>query len=143
MSLLPTSEDKFNELLARAKSNSLWINEIEKEKEQLINALRSIDNHIRLTSEPIPYIIEELKKILPDYNGTRICVGDILHIGEGSNNNECTNVVAVFENNMGVMGLGSTPLSKLNILSIVQSHKELKSGDELYNGYFKVKEFIK
>ncbi len=73
-----------------------------------------------------------------EFNGVKICVGDIVHVGEGSNNNECTNVVAVFGNNMGVMGLGATPLSKLNIISIVQSHKVLKEGDSLYNGYFDV-----
>lgn len=32
-----------------------------------LQALRDIDTHIRSTPTPIPYIIEELKKILPEY----------------------------------------------------------------------------
>lgn len=77
-----------------------------------------------------------------EFNGVKICVGDIVHVGEGSNNIECKNVVAVFGNKIAVMGLGATPLSQLNIISIVQSHNVLKAGYRLYNGYFDVEEFI-
>lgn len=77
-----------------------------------------------------------------EINGVKICVGDIVHVGKGSNNNECTNVVLIFGNNIAVMGLGATPLSQLNIISVVQSHNVLKAGDRLYNGYFDVEEFI-
>ena len=44
---------------------SLW-----KEKEKVKKyeeALRKIDNHIRLTPEPTKYIVGELKKSLPEY----------------------------------------------------------------------------
>ena len=37
------------------------------ESEELIEALREIDTHIRSTSEPVPYIIETLKRVLPEY----------------------------------------------------------------------------
>jgi hypothetical protein len=33
----------------------------------LLDALREIDTHIRSDKEPIPYIIETLKKTLPEY----------------------------------------------------------------------------
>ncbi|MEH7355084.1 hypothetical protein V7150_16120 [Neobacillus drentensis] len=36
---------------------------------ELEEALRDIDSHIRATSEPIPYIVETLKKTLPEYKG--------------------------------------------------------------------------
>lgn len=77
-----------------------------------------------------------------EFNGVKICVGDIVHVGEGSNINECTNIVVIFGNKIAVMGLGATPLSQLNIISIVQSHKVLKAGDRLHNGYFDVEKFI-
>lgn len=32
------------------------------------DALRKIDNHIRSTPEPVPYIIKELKTSLPEYS---------------------------------------------------------------------------
>lgn len=35
--------------------------------ERYEEALRSIDNHIRSTSDPIPHIISTLKSILPEY----------------------------------------------------------------------------
>ena len=37
------------------------------------DALREIDMHIRSTPEPVPYIIETLKRTLPEYND---CGGD-------------------------------------------------------------------
>lgn len=45
-------------------------NEIHKRDEEIIKyiiALREIDTHIRDTPEPVPYIIETLKKIFPEY----------------------------------------------------------------------------
>lgn len=33
-----------------------------------LEALRSIDIHIRSTSKPIPFIVEELKAVLPEWN---------------------------------------------------------------------------
>jgi chromosome segregation ATPase len=33
------------------------------------SALREIDTHIRSTPEPVPYIIETLKRTLPEYGG--------------------------------------------------------------------------
>jgi len=35
--------------------------------EELEEALRYIDTHIRSTHEPIPYIVETLKRVLPEY----------------------------------------------------------------------------
>lgn len=32
-----------------------------------LEALREIDTHIRATSDPVPYIIETLKRTLPEY----------------------------------------------------------------------------
>lgn len=34
----------------------------------LVSALREIDNNIRGTSDPIPYIVEVLKSVLPEYS---------------------------------------------------------------------------
>jgi hypothetical protein len=38
-----------------------------KENERFRDALREIDTHIRATPEPVSYIIETLKKTLPEY----------------------------------------------------------------------------
>lgn len=78
-----------------------------------------------------------------EFEGVKICIGDVVHVGEGSNNSEFTNTVVVLGNKVVVMGLGATSLSKLNIINIVQSHKVLKAGDRLGEGYFDVEEFIK
>lgn len=75
-------------------------------------------------------------------NGIEICVGDKVKIGKGSNNNPCENIVGIFGNKYSVMGLGSTPLSKLNVLEITKSHEKLTINSAPYNGYFKVKEFM-
>lgn len=37
------------------------------ERDHYLDALREIDIHVRSTSDPIPYIIETLKKSLPEY----------------------------------------------------------------------------
>lgn len=44
-----------------------WYNYKQTKEEEYLEALRKIDNHIRCTSEPMDYIIEELKKVLPEY----------------------------------------------------------------------------
>jgi DNA repair exonuclease SbcCD ATPase subunit len=41
--------------------------ELERELQQAQSALREIDTHIRSTPDPIPYIIETLKRSLPEY----------------------------------------------------------------------------
>ncbi|KON87403.1 hypothetical protein AF332_11580 [Sporosarcina globispora] len=33
-----------------------------------LDALREIDTHIRATKDPVPFIIDTLKKTLPEYN---------------------------------------------------------------------------
>jgi hypothetical protein len=38
------------------------------ENEKMSSALREIDNHIRSTSDPIPHIVDTLKKNLPEYS---------------------------------------------------------------------------
>jgi DNA repair exonuclease SbcCD ATPase subunit len=40
---------------------------LEKKFQQAQSALREIDTHIRSTPDPIPYIIETLKRSLPEY----------------------------------------------------------------------------
>ncbi len=75
-------------------------------------------------------------------NGAKICVGDTVQVGSSPINNGCTSVVIVLGNSISVMGLGAMSLSELKIISIVQSHKVLKTGDLLHNGYLKVEEFI-
>lgn len=39
----------------------------DEEDNTFINALREIDTHLRSTKDPLPYIIETLKKTLPEY----------------------------------------------------------------------------
>ncbi|MFY0516284.1 hypothetical protein ACOMCU_00440 [Lysinibacillus sp. UGB7] len=41
--------------------------ELAKRHTDIIKVLRNIDNHIRSTPEPVPYIVEELKAVLPEY----------------------------------------------------------------------------
>lgn len=74
-------------------------------------------------------------------DGTTVCIGDIVHVAEDSGHNECEGIVAIFTNRVGVMGLGSTPISKLKIIKIVKSHKDIDVGYELENGYYTVREF--
>lgn len=76
-------------------------------------------------------------------NGVEVCVGDIVKVAKGRNNSECTNLVAIFGNKIGVMGIASNPISQYDVVEIVQSHKELTEGSKINDGYFKVKEFQK
>lgn len=79
-----------------------------------------------------------------EVDGVMVRVGDIVRVAEGSNNNECINIVGVFRNKISVMGLGSTPISELNVVEIIQSHEELQVGSKLdnkYNGDFRILEF--
>lgn len=77
-----------------------------------------------------------------EINGEIVCVGDVVRVGEGSNNNECVGVVGVFTDKISVMGLGGTPISKLNVVEVLQSHKILKGGSTLHQGYYEVRRFI-
>lgn len=75
-------------------------------------------------------------------NGTQVCIGDIVKVAAGDNNNECIGIVGVFTDKISVMGLGSTPISKLNIVEIVKSHKELSIGiNACQYHWFEVREF--
>lgn len=74
--------------------------------------------------------------------GITVCVGDIVRVGEGSNNNECKGVVGVFTDKISVMGLGGTPISKLNVIEILESHTKLEVGSTMHQGYYDVREFI-
>lgn len=54
---------------ARRKAEEAW-NEndaIERAYHKLIEGLREIDTHIRSTPEPVQYIVETLKRVLPEY----------------------------------------------------------------------------
>ena len=53
-------EQKYNEFIKSWEKYQQDIEELEK-------ALREIDTHIRSTHEPIPYIVETLKRMLPEY----------------------------------------------------------------------------
>lgn len=74
-------------------------------------------------------------------DGNTVCIGDIVRVAEGSNNRECVNIVGVFTDKISVMGLGSVPISKLNIVEIVHSHKDLEIGSKMNQGYYSVREF--
>ncbi len=74
--------------------------------------------------------------------GVPVCVGDVVRVGKGSNNNECVGIVGIFTNKISVMGLGSTPISKLNVIEIVQSYKNLEVGSIIHQGYYEVREFL-
>lgn len=54
-----------------AMDDMLWLIEKWKESRELASryqyTLREIDTHIRSTPEPVPYIIETLKRTLPEY----------------------------------------------------------------------------
>lgn len=75
-----------------------------------------------------------------EINGVKIHVGDVVRVAETDFNSECTNVVAIFGDRISVMGLAAEPLSKLNVVEIVQSYKELEIGSTLYENVFRVKE---
>lgn len=77
-----------------------------------------------------------------EVGGVTVCIGDIVRVAEGSNNNECVGVVGIFTDKISVMGLGGTPISKLNVVEILQSHNDLEVGSEIHQGYYKVREFI-
>lgn len=58
-----------------------------------------------------------------------ICIGDTVTVKESENHGSSTNVVAIFGDNVSVMGHASDPISMLEIDEIVKSHKDLKDGD--------------
>ena len=76
-------------------------------------------------------------------DGKTVCIGDIVKVDglAGSGYNATQGVVGIFTDKISIMGLGSIPLSELNITEIVKSHVDLKAGSELHNGYFEVREF--
>lgn len=76
-------------------------------------------------------------------DGVVVCVGDVVKVAEGKNNHASTNLVAVFGNKFGVMGLAGDPISHHTITEIVQSHKVVTTETTFNNGYFEVKEFLK
>jgi len=78
------------------------------------------------------FVGQETKAVV---NGTPVCVGDVVHIEKGESHNDCTGVVALFGNTIGVMGLASTPVSKFKIAGIVQSHKDLEYGHSIVGGF--------
>jgi septal ring factor EnvC (AmiA/AmiB activator) len=50
-----------NKLLIQLNEANQTINKYEE-------SLREVDNHIRATDDPIPYIVKTLKKTLPEYD---------------------------------------------------------------------------
>lgn len=74
-------------------------------------------------------------------NGVPVCIGDVVKVSEGSFYNECEGVVGIFTDKISVMGLGSIPISELNIVEIVASHKELVLHSTLQDGYYQVRDF--
>ena len=40
---------------------------LREERDKLIEALRQVDTHIRATPDPVPYIVDTLKRALPEY----------------------------------------------------------------------------
>lgn len=63
-------------------------------------------------------------------NGVAVSIGDIVSVEpEPSVHNSTGGIVAIFGNKFSVMGIGSIPISKLKVTSIVSSHKDLKVGD--------------
>jgi hypothetical protein len=58
---------KYNEPIDRVCVIDI-INDLKSNIEFYENALREIDTHIRSTPEPVNYIINTLKRTLPEYN---------------------------------------------------------------------------
>lgn len=77
---------------------------------------------------------------ISEFNGATICIGDTVVAEENEHTNMTVGPVLVFRDNIGIMGRGATPMDDSNISEIVQSHKELKAGDSIYDGYFEVVE---
>lgn len=78
-------------------------------------------------------------------NGVTVCIGDVVKVAEGSNNDECEGVVGIITDKISVMGLGATPISELEVVEIIHSHKNLEVGSSVNErkiGYHKVKEFL-
>lgn len=75
-------------------------------------------------------------------DGVTVCIGDVVKVEEGDNNQESKSVVGIFDaQRISVMGLGRTPLSELTVSEIISSHAILKDGDALHHNYFKVQRF--
>lgn len=78
------------------------------------------------------FIGQETKAVV---NGTTVCVGDVVRVEKSNWHNECKGVVGLFGNTIGVMGLASTPVSKLTIAEIIQSHKDIEYGHSIADGF--------
>ena len=65
----------------------------------------------------------------------------MVKVSQGSYYNECEGVVAIFIDNIGVMGLGTIPISELTIEKIITSHKDLSLDSTLDDGIFQVRKF--
>jgi hypothetical protein len=74
-------------------------------------------------------------------NGVPVCIGDVVKVSKGSYYNECEGVVGIFTDTISVMGLGSIPISELNIVEITKSHKDLHLHSTLQDGYYQVRVF--
>ncbi|WP_374723680.1 hypothetical protein [Calidifontibacillus erzurumensis] len=72
-----------------------------------------------------------------------LCVGDIVRVPASRYRAEWINIVGIFGSVLTVNGIGA-PISELNIVEIVKSHKKLKKGDEFFShGVFTVSELKK
>ena len=94
-------------------------------KEETLVLLNSGKNFMGFVGQETPAVV----------NGTIVCVGDVVEVAEGVYHNACKGVVAVFGNKVAVMGLATTPVSELPIISIIKSHKELTAGSHIESGF--------
>lgn len=68
------SEEKQLERIKRefsplnAATDAIWLIKQAEKAEEYLEALRDIETHIRATPEPIPHIMDTLKKTLPEFN---------------------------------------------------------------------------
>ncbi|AYP68670.1 hypothetical protein EalM132_00158 [Exiguobacterium phage vB_EalM-132] len=72
-----------------------------------------------------------------------VCVGDEVKVGESDHTNPHEGIVFISRANFGVHGSASTPITELNLLEILHSHKDL-TDESIYNighGSFSVAKF--
>jgi hypothetical protein len=63
-------------------------------------------------------------------SGEEVCVGDDIEVSPGEGHHSHGDIVAVFVDKYGVMGIATQPLEGLKIIKIQTSHKELTAGDK-------------
>ncbi|RJO94700.1 hypothetical protein D3D03_16415 [Exiguobacterium sp. RIT452] len=73
--------------------------------------------------------------------GEMVCIGDVVTYEAGPGHNDGNGVVGIFTRRIGVMGIGSVPISQLLVTEIIFRHTDLKEGSTLMNGYFEVLPF--